>query len=488
MVLSKDISGAKGVLYGGSALFFLSIIVYTLTNQYLVLAVPFVAAVLGISILNLKSFYWFFLLTIPLSFTIYFLNGSLSTTVPDEPLAWLLLLITITLAVYNRKLFPGWFFREPITLVITLQLVWMIVAVVFSKELFPSLKFAAARFWFINAYFLFPVLIFRKARDFRKAFLVLVIPVTLHAIFAFCWHYKEHFNYWQSNIVVHPFYFNHVDYSTVLSMLFPLIFIAWRLCKGKPVLRWLLGLTLIFYIPAIYAAAARAAILAVFFAFFIGFMIHKRLVNWVMPIAYALILAGVLFLAQNNYYIKLQPNKKYTATQPTFMDAVTGMFTGRDMSSMERFYRWIAAVRMSNDNPVTGVGPNNFYDYYKPYTVSMFATWVSRNPERSTTHNYFLYMLVEQGYPAMILYGILIFLTFAQAQKTYHNTDDNFYRQAVLGTAMLLAAGFVNNFFSELIETHKVGALFYLGIAALVIMKHLSQEKKFQMTSEAPGK
>lgn len=479
MVLSKEIPGAKGVLlYGGSLLFFLCIIAYALTNQYLVLAIPFVAAILGMAILNLKSFYWFFLLTIPFSCTIYFLNGSLSTTVPDEPLAWVLLIITIILVAYNRKLFPEWFFREPITLVIALQLVWMIVAVAFSKELFPSLKFAAARIWFINAYFLFPVLIFRKVKDFRKAFLIFTIPITLHAIFAFCWHYEKHFNYWLSNIVVRPFYFNHVDYSTVLSMLFPLIVIAWRLCKGKPALRWFLGLTIIFYIPAIYAAAARAAILAVFFAFFMGFMIHKRLVNWVMPVAYALILSAVLFLAHNNNYINLQPNKKYTATQPTFMDAVTGMFTGRDMSSMERFYRWIAAVRMSGDNPVAGVGPNNFYDYYKPHTVSMFATWVSRNQERSTTHNYFLYMLVEQGYPAMILYGILIFLIFAQAQKTYHNTDDHFYKQAVLGIAMLLAAGFVNNFFSELIETHKVGALFYLGISALIIMKHLSQAKK----------
>lgn len=478
MILSREIPITKGILYGGSLLFFLCIVIYALTNQYLILALPFVIAILGMAILNLKTFYWLFLLTIPFSCTIYFLNNSLSTTVPDEPLTWLLLVITLLLLIYNRKLFPEWFFREPITLVIALQLVWMVVAVSFSKEFIPSLKFAAARFWFINAYFLLPVLIFKHIKDFRKAFLIFVIPISLHALFAFCWHYIRDFDYWQSNVVVRPFYFNHVDYSTVLSMLFPLLFIAWRLCKGKRGLRWLLLFTLIFYIPAIYAAAARAAILAVFFAFFIGVMIRKKLVNWVMPIAYTLVLSGILFLAHNNTYIQLQPNKKYTATQPTFMDAVTGMFTGRDMSSMERFYRWIAAVRMSSDNLLTGVGPNNFYDYYKPHTVSMFATWVSRNEERSTTHNYFLYMLVEQGYPAMILYGILIFLLFAQAQKVYHSTKNRFYKQTVLGIAMLLAAGFVNNFFSELIETHKVGALFYLGIAALIIIKHLSQKEQ----------
>jgi O-antigen ligase len=361
----------------------------------------------------------------------------------------------------------------------------MLVAVAFSQEILPSLKFAAARLWFINAYFLFPVLIFRKKKDFKNAFLILIIPITLHAIFVFCWHYTKSFNYWLSNKVVEPFYFNHVDYSTVLSMLFPLIFVAWKLSKGKKLLRWVIGATFLFYIPAIYVAGARAAILAVFFAVFIGLMIHKKWVNIVMPTIYTLLLSLVLLLAYNNYYLKFQFNKKYNATQPTFIDAVTGMFTGQDMSSMERFYRWIAAVRMSTDRPITGVGPNNFYDYYKPYTVSMFSTWVSRNDERSTTHNYFLYMLVEQGWPAMILYGILVALVFAQTQKIYHRTKDPFYKWVIIGLAMLFAAGFVNNFFSELIETHKVGALFYLAIASIVIIDRLTKKESYEVTASA---
>lgn len=480
--LSKETLPGRWVGIGGSILFFLCIAIYAFTNLYIVLAVPFVLAVLMLAVLNLKSFYWFFLLTIPFSFTIYFFNNALSTSLPDEPLAWVLLAITLFIAAYHAQRFPEWFFRNPITLVIALQLLWMMVAVIFSQDIFLSLKFAAARFWFVNAYFLFPVLILKEKKDFRKAFLILLIPITLHAVFVFCWHYTKHFNFWESNKVVRPFYFNHVDYSTVLSMLFPLLFTAWKLSKGKKLLRGLIGITILFYIPAIYVAAARAGMLAVVFAFFIGFMIHKKKVNIVMPVCYALMLAGVFFLAHNNYFIKFHFNKKYNATQPTFMDAVTGMFTGKDMSSMERFYRWIAAVRMSEARPITGVGPNNFYDYYKPYTVSMFATWVSRNDERSTTHNYFLYMLVEQGWPAMILYAILIALLFARAQKVYHQTDDPFYKHVVLGCAMLLAAGFVNNFFSELIETHKVGALFYISISCIVIIDRLTKDKQKKLT------
>src|SRR5690606_20309439 len=106
----------------------------------------------------------------------------------------------------------------------------------------------------------------------------------------------------------------------------------------------------------------------------------------VMPTGYLLIGIIVFSLAHNNKYIDFRPDKSQTFTQPTFFDAVAGAFTGEDMSSMERFYRWIASIRMSTAHPIVGVGPNNFYDHYKPYTVNMFATWVSRNPERSTTH------------------------------------------------------------------------------------------------------
>lgn len=145
---------------------------------------------------------------------------------------------------------------------------------------------------------------------------------------------------------------------------------------------------------------------------------------------------------------------------------------------MERLYRWVAGIRMSKDRALTGYGPNAFYYYYKPYAVTSFRTWVSRNLEHSTTHNYFLYMLVEQGWPAMLLYAILVAAVFAQAQKIYLRFKDKFYKNCTLGVAMMFAAGFINNFFSELLETHKVGCLFFLAIALLVVLDKKSRDEQ----------
>jgi len=89
-------------------------------------------------------------------------------------------------------------------------------------------------------------------------------------------------------------------------------------------------------------------------------------------------------------------------------------------------------------------------------------------------------MLVEQGWPAMILYAILMMVLFAQAQKIYYRFQDRFYKKCTLGIATVLAAAFINNFFSELYETHKVGALFYISIALLVFLDKKSKDEEAQ--------
>ena len=189
-------------------------------------------------------------------------------------------------------------------------------------------------------------------------------------------------------------------------------------------------------------------------------------------------------MANNNTYLDHTPDFQKTYMRRTFTDHVIATFKGQDMSSMERIYRWVAGVRMSHDHPIVGVGPNAFYYYYKPYAVSSFRTYVSRNFEQSTTHNYFLYMLVEQGWPAMILYAILLYVFFAQAQKVYFRFKDRFYKLVTMGIAMVFAAGFVNNFFSELLETHKVGCLFFISISLLVILDKKSKDEQAALAKD----
>ena len=469
--------------FAAFALLFATIIVFSYTGNYFVLAAPFAflyAILIGV---NWKVAWWIFLFTIPASIQINFAGDTMAITLPDEPMMWVFLLLFVLVWARNPGALPQWWWRDPLVLLIVLQFLWTIVAVIFSKVLFFSIKFLIAKCWLLVCFFIIPIWIFQEKKDYLKGFFLLLIPMLATVIVILAHHYLLHFKFDKVQKAMSGLYYNHVDYSTVISMFFPLLLVAWPLTKGKGLfVRLLLLAIILVFIVAIFFSYARAAVVGIVFAIVIGLAMRVKLVNLIMPTFYALIIVTLCYMIPNNKYLEFRPDYNNTYMHKNFADHLISTFKGKDMSSMERIYRWIAAVRMSQDRPVTGYGPHAFYYFYKPYTVTSFQTYVSRNNEHSTTHNYFLYMLVEQGWPAMILYAILIALIFSKAQKIYHRFKDRFYRLVTIGLTMTIAVGFINNFFSELIETHKVAALFFIPLAMLVLL-----DKKSKELEEAAG-
>lgn len=464
----------------GLGVLFLSIMLFAYTMNYLVLVLPLGFLFMMLLGANWRMAYWVMLFTIPASIDVQFMGGSLSSSLPDEPLMWIFLLIFPFIWARNPDMFPvkAWW-RNPIVFITVLQFLWLIVAVIYSRELLFSVKFLLAKCWFLVSFFILPFFIFSRKKDFKVGFLVTLVPLVGTMVIILIKHAALGFHFRKVEQAIGSIYYNHVDYSAVMSMIFPLLLIAFPLTKGKgPIVRAALIATIIFFIPALYLTYARAAVLAVVFGVMVGVAIRMRLANLIFPVFYGLIALLVVYMASNNRYIDYRPNYEKTYMHKNFAEHVIATFRGEDMSSMERLYRWIAAMRMSKDEPVTGFGPNAFYYYYKPYTVTAFKTYVSRNKDRSTTHNYFLYMLTEQGWPAMILYAILVMVVVAQAQKIYHRFKDKFYKNVTLGVAMMFGAGFINNFFSELLETHKVGSLWYLSLSLLVVLAYKSKQEK----------
>jgi O-antigen ligase len=476
--MAHELMESRWLKLTGLGVLFASIAASAFTGSYTLLAAPIIFLFLVVATLDWKLAYWMFLFSIPVSIQIFLLNDTLSTSLPDEPLMWLFLGIAILVVARNPKVIPQWWLRNPLVLVMVLQFLWLIVAVIYSNETLISLKFLAAKVWFLVSFVVLPLFIFREKRDYRIAFKLLLIPMLATMAIIMIRHASYGFHFRKIEQSIHGLYYNHVDYSTVISMFLPVAGVAYSLSKGRP---WYIRLTLLlivlFFIPAIYLTYARAAMVAVIFAYFIQIAIRMKLVQYVMPSFYGLIALLMVYMVQHNKYIDYRPNYEKTYMHFNFTDHMIATFRGQDMSSMERLYRWVAATRMSMDRPITGYGPNSFYYYYKPYALYLFQTYVSRNTEQSTTHNYFLFMLVGQGWPAMLLYAILNLIVFARAQKIYHRFKDRFYKKVTMAVIMMYAAGFVNNFFSELLETHKVGALFYISIALLILLEQKSKEE-----------
>ena len=136
---------------------------------------------------------------------------------------------------------------------------------------------------------------------------------------------------------------------------------------------------------------------------------------------------------------------------------------------MERVYRWVAAVKMSHERPYMGVGSGNFYNYYKSYTVTDFQTYISDNEERSTVHNYYLLMLVEQGWIGLIIFLVLTFAVFIFGEYIYFKMDHAADKHAVMILLLVMFSVIINLLLSDMLESDKVGPFFFMVISLLVL-------------------
>jgi O-antigen ligase len=134
---------------------------------------------------------------------------------------------------------------------------------------------------------------------------------------------------------------------------------------------------------------------------------------------------------------------------------------------MERVYRWVAAKRMVADRPFMGVGSGNFYEFYKKYTVTEFATYISDNEERSTVHNYFLLILVEQGLIGLGIFALLTYFIFCDGNRLYQQSDGQ-QKRTVLILLQSMMAIYINLLLSDMLETDKVGPFFFMIIGLLL--------------------
>jgi O-antigen ligase len=189
-----------------------------------------------------------------------------------------------------------------------------------------------------------------------------------------------------------------------------------------------------------------------------------------MAMATILIIGVLLYLLTGNRFMELVPSEK-TVAHTELSGIITSTSELKDVSTMERYYRWIAGVRMVAEKPAMGFGPGNFYHFYKQYALSRFSTYVSDNPEKSGVHNYYLMVAIEQGVIGLVIFILLVYTILLRGQDIYHKTTDKKQRDLVM--AVLLSSIIIDAFLlmNDMIETDKLGSFFFLNMAILITIE-----------------
>lgn len=444
------------------------LLVYAFINDiWLLSLLPFVLVIGLYVITDIELPFKFLLLAVPLSFPLEQLLP-IDLDFPDEILQLAVTFLMLFYVLIKQKSYNRTFIEHPLIVFIIISFAWTFLCAAMSENIALSMKFVFKKIWYLVPFVFFAFGFLQSSKRIKSSFYLMFIPLLSLVILVMYRAKGEGFSFTEIHDPIQPFFRNHVMYGSMISS-----FIFWIIgafCISKRLSSKLFfGLSIALFLVAIYFSYSRGAWAATAFGLGTMFMVRIRKMHLSIGLFYAVVLSLVIWLAQDNTYLKYRPQMDKTKMHETIQDHLIATLQGTDISSAERYYRWIAAIRLSTDYPVFGVGPNMFYSSYKPYAISEFRTWVSRNLEESTTHNYFLFMLVEQGYVGMCLYGLFICLIFWYVQRVFHDAQSSFDRNVILSTAGLLGAVFINNFFSELLETDKIGSLFFIGVTLIVI-------------------
>ena len=444
-----------------------SIFIGVATDFYFLVALPLIAIIGYIAVVDFKKLFFFLLLFIPFSIEME-LPGGLATDFPSEGLVVGLMLVYLLYFLNNLKTLDAAFFKHPITLLILLHLTWIFITTIHSHNLLVSVKWMLAKFWYIVVFYLLAGLVLKNLKSYKAFFWCTMLPLLVVMIYVLLRHSVSGFSFKEINFVVGPFYRNHVMYGCIISLFVPFIWYASKWYPKWSFNWWIVIGSFLIALAAVQFSYTRAAYIALILAVVANFIIRLRLMKIAIGLAVVIALGFVIHLVTNNSYMDYAPEYKTTVSHTNFDNLVSATTEGKDISTMERVYRWVAGYQMSQAEPLTGFGPGNFYNYYKKYAVTSFKTYVSDNPEKSGIHNYYLMLVVEQGFIGAFLFLLLCFFVLLKGEQVYHNTKDTNKKNMVMAVLLSLIIIDCLLLINDMLETDKIGSYFFICMAVLV--------------------
>ncbi len=246
-----------------------------------------------------------------------------------------------------------------------------------------------------------------------------------------------------------------------LVLMFPSAFaVGLLLTKGlKTYTRFFGGISMLILFFAIIATQSRGGLLGVLAVF--GIFGLKKIKSKVILGTIGAVLALCLFA-----FAGISDRKSGGAAEE-----------GIDASAQGRLYAWEAAAKMAVDNPLTGVGLDNFYSNYYFYS----SHWDGLN---HAVHSTWFGVLAETGILGFIVFVILITMLIKAAKRSVESIEAHFGETESKNKAVLIAnsqaiyAGLVGTVVSGTFLTHGFTWPIYILAGLVVAMTKLTTELK----------
>jgi len=458
--------------------FELLIISYVLGNAYILVTykdyfypynlIPLALVIGYIAVFHLQQLVFFLAFVTPLAISLKELHitEKIDLSLPSEPIMIIIMLLYIfnelSAGITDKK-----FLRHPVTVIITIQLIWMLITSFTSTDIVVSVKFLISRLWFVfSCYIIIPYL-FKDKKNiinfifcYASGLLIVVVATTIkHAAF--------NFSDKAADWIVSPFYNDHTAYGAALAMFLPVCFVLIFMKSISSFLRMYAFALFMVFALGLVLSFARASWLSLVVAMGILITLLLRIRFRTLFIAFAV--TGTLFYAfQTEILIALGRNN--TDAEGGFsnnIESVSNIST--DASNLERLNRWSCALRMFEDKPMFGWGPGTYMFKYAPYQLSKERTIISTNfGTNGNAHSEYLGPLAEQGVPGLIIVLALLLYTTSLGYRLTYTIQEPEIKMMTIAIFLGLMSYFIHGFLNNFLDTDKLSLPFWAFLAALV--------------------
>ena len=453
-------------IFGIGGLFLILNTVFIATEFYLGLALPFIIAIAGLAVFRLDKLLLLAVMTTPISVTLNYENFNLGLSLPTEPIFAGITLLVILRFLQNGKV-NFRVLKEPLSIIIILNICWFILTSMTSVLPLVSLKYTIVRIWFVIPLYFIMIQVLRERKNIEPFFWLYLIPLSLVCLYTMAVHSQYDFSKSTSTWVMFPFYKEHTSYGAALAMYVPVI-VGLFMIKGRGVPyrvgAFVLGLILIMATILSYTRAAWVSLVAAFVVFI---LVHYR-VRFLYVVMLALLGLGILWANWGSIEEKFQANTAVSSDDLSqHVASISNIST--DASNTERINRWKSALRMFEERPVFGWGPGTYMFRYAPFQKPWEKTIISTNAgNRGNAHSEYIGPLAETG-----VIGLLLVLTFVTGiaitgVRTYYRMPDRKMRIYVLVAFLGLVTYFTHGFLNNFLDMDKL-AVPVFGFCAMIV-------------------
>lgn len=433
-------------------------------NSILFFSIPIAGLFIYWIINDIRALFILMVAILPFTVEVDLPNG-LGLDLPTELFMILLTGIGFILLLINSSRISASYFLHPISILILLHMSWIGFTTLLSTYPTSSLKYLLAKTWYIVPFYCLPFYFLRQRKDIVVTIKFLLFSIAIACLYVWFNHAQTGFSFKEINPSGYPIFRNHVSYACLILVCTPFYVLYVNHYQGRwKSLLYVLG---IFLVLSIFQSFTRAAMISLVIGFLSVYIIKWKLIKASLVISTIISIFAISSLLKDNEFILHAPDYNKTITHQKFEDLIDATAKGEDISTMERAYRWVAGYYMIQDKPIAGFGPGTFYSNYKSYAISLFKTYVSDNPERSTVHNYYFLVLIEQGIIGFLLFIVLILYALIRGQFLYHQLE-GFDKQLLLAAMICLIMICSINLINDMIESLKVGSFFFLSLSLIV--------------------